>query len=189
MEPFIHWLIQCLYARPNVGNRCTKTNMFSATVEIKAWKKRKALTYFTPLETSWAEMTKEGGREKGISWPHIPPLALLHFSAFLYSKTPPYRLLNGCSSPYHLELSPIRALSLLCSKTAASILLKAMINSHLNHRRHKGCWKLSQSRNERFFLFNQSSILYTSVYICQSQSPNSAHHHPHPTAVFPPWCP
>ena len=35
----------------------------------------------------------------------------------------------------------------------------------------------------------QSSILYTSVYTCQSQSPNSAHHHPHPTAVFPPWCP
>ena len=34
-----------------------------------------------------------------------------------------------------------------------------------------------------------SSILYTSVYTCQSQSPNSAQHHPHPTAVFPPWCP
>ena len=32
----------------------------------------------------------------------------------------------------------------------------------------------------------QSSILYKSVYTCQSQSPNSAHHHPHPTAVFPP---
>ena len=40
-----------------------------------------------------------------------------------------------------------------------------------------------------FFFFNQSSILYTSVYTCQSQSPNSAHHHPHPTVVFPPWCP
>ena len=33
------------------------------------------------------------------------------------------------------------------------------------------------------------SILYILVYTCQSQSPNSAHHHPHPTAVFPPWCP
>ena len=39
------------------------------------------------------------------------------------------------------------------------------------------------------FFFNQSSILCTSVYTCQSQSPNSAHHHPHPTAVFPLWCP
>ena len=39
------------------------------------------------------------------------------------------------------------------------------------------------------FIFNQSSILYTSLYTCQSRSPNSAHHHPHPTAVFPPWCP
>ena len=39
------------------------------------------------------------------------------------------------------------------------------------------------------FFFNPSSILYTSVYTCQSQSPNSSHHHPHPTAVFPPWCP
>ena len=43
--------------------------------------------------------------------------------------------------------------------------------------------------NIGFFFFNQSSILYTSVYTCQSQSPNSAHHHPHPTAVFLPWCP
>ena len=45
-------------------------------------------------------------------------------------------------------------------------------------------------KNERvlcvFFFFNQSSILYTSSYTCQSQSPNSAHHHPLPTAVFPP---
>ena len=40
-----------------------------------------------------------------------------------------------------------------------------------------------------FFFFNQSSVLYTSLYTCQSQSPNSAHHHPHPTAVFPCWCP
>ena len=40
-----------------------------------------------------------------------------------------------------------------------------------------------------FFIFNQSSILYTSVYTCQSQSPNSAHHHPLCTAVFPPCCP
>ena len=32
------------------------------------------------------------------------------------------------------------------------------------------------------------SILYTSVYTCQSQSPNSSHHQP-PTATFPPWCP
>ena len=40
-----------------------------------------------------------------------------------------------------------------------------------------------------FFFFNQSSVLYTSLYTCQSQSPNSAHHHPHPTAIFPPWCP
>ena len=40
-----------------------------------------------------------------------------------------------------------------------------------------------------YYYFNQSSILYTSVYTCQSQSPNSAHHHPHPTAVSPPWCP
>ena len=35
----------------------------------------------------------------------------------------------------------------------------------------------------------QSSILYTSEYTCQSQSPISVHHHPHPTTVFPPWCP
>ena len=35
----------------------------------------------------------------------------------------------------------------------------------------------------------QASVLYTSVYTCQSQSPNSAHHHPHLIAVFPPWCP
>ena len=35
----------------------------------------------------------------------------------------------------------------------------------------------------------QSSILYTSVYTCQSQSPNSAHHHPHNPVAFPPWCP
>ena len=34
----------------------------------------------------------------------------------------------------------------------------------------------------------QSSILYTSVYTCKSQSPNSSHH-PHPPAAFPPWCP
>ena len=40
-----------------------------------------------------------------------------------------------------------------------------------------------------FFFPYQLSILYTSVYTCQSQSPNSAHHHPHPTVVFPPWCP
>ena len=30
----------------------------------------------------------------------------------------------------------------------------------------------------------QASVLYSSVYTCQSQSPNSAHHHPHLTAVF-----
>ena len=40
-----------------------------------------------------------------------------------------------------------------------------------------------------FFFFNQSSILYTSLYTCQSQLPNSAHHNPLPTSVFPPWCP
>ena len=37
-----------------------------------------------------------------------------------------------------------------------------------------------------FVCFNQSSILYTSVYTCQSQSPNSAHHHPHPHRGLPP---
>ena len=31
----------------------------------------------------------------------------------------------------------------------------------------------------------QSSILYTTVYTCQSQSPNSAHHHPHPPRFSP----
>ena len=40
-----------------------------------------------------------------------------------------------------------------------------------------------------FLNFNQSSILYTSVYTCHSQSPNSSHHQPHPLAAFPPWCP
>ena len=35
----------------------------------------------------------------------------------------------------------------------------------------------------------QSSVSYTSVYTCQSQSPNSSHHHPHPPTAFPPWCP
>ena len=39
------------------------------------------------------------------------------------------------------------------------------------------------------YFFNQSSILYTSMYTCQSQSLNSAHHHPYPTVVSPPWCP
>ena len=47
-----------------------------------------------------------------------------------------------------------------------------------------------------YFFFNfifytagsyQLSILYTSVCTCQSQSPNSSHHHP--SATFPPWCP
>ena len=32
-------------------------------------------------------------------------------------------------------------------------------------------------------------FVYTSVYTCQSLSPNSALHHPHLTAVFPPLCP
>ena len=32
-----------------------------------------------------------------------------------------------------------------------------------------------------YFIFYQLSVLYTSVYTCQSQSPNSSHpHHPHP---------
>ena len=48
------------------------------------------------------------------------------------------------------------------------------------------CWNHA---HKPFFFLNQSSILYTSLYTCQSQLPNSAHHHPHPTAVFPPWCP
>ena len=59
----------------------------------------------------------------------------------------------------------------------------------------------SQGEHFFFFFFNlilfffytagsyQSSILYTSVYTCESQSPNSSHHHSHPATAFPPCCP
>ena len=43
-----------------------------------------------------------------------------------------------------------------------------------------------------FFLYTAGSyylsILYILVYICQSQTPRSSHHH-HPTPAFPPWYP
>ena len=35
------------------------------------------------------------------------------------------------------------------------------------------------------YFFNQSSILYTSLYTCQSQSPNLSHNHSHNPATFP----
>ena len=43
-----------------------------------------------------------------------------------------------------------------------------------------------------YFLYSRLSVLYISVYICQSQSPSSSHHHHTPTPplpAFPPWCP
>ena len=47
-----------------LGNRCTKTNTFSAIVEIKAWKKLQALTYLTPLELPKQRFSKKEGKRK-----------------------------------------------------------------------------------------------------------------------------
>ena len=47
----------------------------------------------------------------------------------------------------------------------------------------------------KFYLFFYTagsywlSILYILEYICQSQSPNSSHHHPTPQLLSPLWCP
>ena len=40
-----------------------------------------------------------------------------------------------------------------------------------------------------YFLIFKFFLISHQFYTRQPQSPNSAHHHPHPTAIFPPWCP
>lgn len=135
-----------------LGNRCTKTNTFSAIVEIKAWKKLQALTYLTPLELPKQRFSKKEGKRKESHDPISSPLALLHFSVFFYSKIPPCRLLNSCSSHSLLSCLQSEFYAHYATKIAASVLLKAMINSHLN--RHKDCWKLSQAKNQHFLTWS-----------------------------------
>lgn len=79
-----------------LGNRFTKTNTFSAIMEIKTWKKLQALTYLTPLEPPKQRFRRKEGKRKASHDPISPPLVRLHVSVFLCSKTPPCRSLNSC---------------------------------------------------------------------------------------------
>lgn len=73
-------------------------------------------------EEIWVRRRKEGERKEGLLWFHIPALAFLHFSGFLYSKIPPYKLLKCLSSHSLLNCLQSELRSNHATKTTPSIM-------------------------------------------------------------------